>query len=220
MTIHKEGFKTIIVTFLALGVINFILRSTVSPDDSIIPDIVGFISFVIFALVVNFFRSPKRVGFSHPDAIIAPADGKVVVIEEVYEGEYLKEKRLQVSIFMSPFNVHINWYAINGVVKYFRHHSGAFMKAYLPKSSTENERTTVVLEHQSGVQILVRQVAGAFARRIVCYAKEGETITQPEQMGFIKFGSRVDLYLPIGTKVDVVLGQKTKGKTTVIGWLK
>lgn len=134
MTIHKEGFKTIIVTFLALGVINFILRSTVSPDDSIIPDIVGFISFVIFALVVNFFRSPKRVGFSHPDAIIAPADGKVVVIEEVYEGEYLKEKRLQVSIFMSPFNVHINSYAINGVVvKYFRHHSGAFMKAYLPK---------------------------------------------------------------------------------------
>ncbi len=220
MTIHKEGFKTIVITFVALVVLNFGLSFFCCSDECILSDILAIISLGVFAIVVNFFRSPKRIGFTHPDAIIAPADGKVVVIEEVYEDEYLKEKCLQVSIFMSPFNVHINWYAINGIIRYYRHHNGKFMKAYLPKSSTENERTTVVIEHESGTKILVRQVAGALARRIVCYAKEGSPVHQPEQMGFIKFGSRVDLYLPLGTKLDVVLGQKTVGKTTVVGWLK
>ena len=218
MTIHKEGYKTILITATTLLVFN-VLVGTISTSETL-STIINLISLGVFMIVVNFFRSPNRVGFSHPDAIIAPADGKVVVIEEVYEGEYLKEKCLQVSIFMNPFNVHINWYAINGIVRFSKHHEGEFMKAYLPKSSTENERTTVVIEHKSGVKILARQVAGAMARRIVCYAKEGMVVTQPEQMGFIKFGSRVDLYLPLGTKLDVTLGQKTVGKTTVIGWLK
>lgn len=218
MTIHKEGYKTILITTITLVILNVLVGNIVTSE--ILLTIFNLLSLAVFIIVVNFFRSPKRVGFSHPDAIIAPADGKVVVIEEVYEGEYLKEKCLQVSIFMNPFNVHINWYAINGIVRFAKHHEGEFMKAYLPKSSTENERTTVVIEHESGVKILARQVAGAMARRIVCYAKEGMVVTQPEQMGFIKFGSRVDLYLPLGTKLDVKLGQKTVGKTTVIGWLK
>ncbi len=217
MTIHKEGYTSIAVAFVGLSLLNFLVAFQ---DCEIFQYVVMYASLILFALVVNFFRSPKREGFSHPDAIIAPADGKVVVIEEVFEDEYLKEKCLQVSIFMNPFNVHINWYAINGTIKYYRHHAGLFMKAYLPKSSTENERSTVVIEHESGVKILARQVAGAVARRIVCYAVEGTKATQKEQMGFIKFGSRVDLYLPLGTKLDVVLGQKTVGKTTVIGWLK
>ncbi len=219
MTIHKEGYGTIAVVFIALAIVNAAVyyisgQSANALQWSVI------ITFIPMMLVVNFFRSPQREAITNDKAIIAPADGTIVAIEEVEETEYLKTKCLQVSIFMSVFNVHINWYPVKGVVKYFRHHNGRFMGAYLPKSSTENERTSVVIEQPDGTQILVRQVAGAMARRIVCYAEENTTIKQSQQMGFIKFGSRVDVYLPLGTQIDVKLKDKTTGRQTILGWLK
>ena len=149
--------------------------------------------------------------------IICPADGKVVVIEETNEGEYFKDKRLQVSIFMSPTNVHINRFPISGIISFFKYHSVKFLVAYDPKSSTDNERTTIVVKHKNGTEILFRQIAGALARRIVWYCKEGEIAEQCEQMGFIKFGSRVDLFLPIGTKLNIKLGDMVRGSQTVLG---
>lgn len=219
MTIHKEGYGTIAVAFLVLIAINVAVyllsgNSTSALQFSFI------LTLIPTLLVINFFRSPKREAVVNDKAIIAPADGTIVAIEEVDEPEYLKTKCLQVSIFMSPLNVHINWYPIKGVIKYSKHHSGRFQGAYLPKSSTENERTSVVLQQPDGTQILVRQVAGAMARRIVCYAEENQQAKQGEEMGFIKFGSRVDLYLPLGTKIDVKMDDKTTGRQTIIGWLK
>jgi phosphatidylserine decarboxylase len=152
--------------------------------------------------------------------IICPADGKVVVIEETEETEYLKDKRIQVSVFMSPINVHVNRNPISGIVKYFMYHPGKFLVAWHPKSSTENERTTVVIENDKGVSVLFRQIAGALARRIVCYSKEGETAEQGEEFGFIKFGSRVDIFLPLGTEIKVGLGEVVKGGVTVLAHLK
>ncbi len=218
MTLHKEGKASIalVVTFgiiLNLAVYHFIgtgLTFTISM----------IVASALLLIILNFFRFPKIHPVLNDLAIIAPADGKVVVIEEVEENEYLKTKCIQVSVFMSPLNVHINWLPISGLLKYVRHHNGDFMAAYLPKSATENERTSVAIEHSSGVNILVRQVAGALARRICCYAKENTNMNQGEQLGFIKFGSRVDLYLPLGTKIDVQLNQKVKGRQTIIGWLK
>ncbi|MBS2096887.1 phosphatidylserine decarboxylase family protein [Carboxylicivirga linearis] len=217
MTIHKEGYSTLFVVLIVLLAINTGIYFLGGIE---ITKYTTLASVIFYFLIVNFFRSPKRDAIIQDGAIIAPADGKVVTIEEVEEGEFLKTKCLQVSIFMSVFNVHINWFPIKGVVKYFRHHNGRFMAAYLPKSSTENERTTVVLENSKGTQILVRQVAGAMARRIVCYAEEEKKVAQAEQMGFIKFGSRVDLYLPLDSRIDVELEQKVTGRQTIIGWLK
>jgi len=217
MTIHKEGYSSLFVVLTVLLAVNagiYFLTNINVVQYTAIP------SSLIFFVVLNFFRSPKRDAIVQDGAIVCPADGKVVVIEEVEETEYLKTRCLQVSVFMSPFNVHINWYPMKGIVKYFRHHNGRFQAAYLPKSSTENERTTVVLENKKGTQILIRQVAGALARRIVCYAKEETAISQGDQMGFIKFGSRVDVYLPLGTRIDVQLDQKVRGRQTIIGWLK
>jgi phosphatidylserine decarboxylase len=178
------------------------------------------VSAVFFFLVLNFFRSPKREGYLHENAIIAPADGKIVVIEEVEENEVLHGKAIQISVFMNVFNVHINWYPLSGVIKYFKHHSGRFLSAYLPKASTENERTTVAIEHESGKVVVVRQVAGALARRIICYSREESKSFQGQQMGFIRFGSRVDIYLPVGSRIDVKLGQVVRGKQTILGWLE
>ena len=217
MTIHKEGYLTLIIVFSFLLALNAGIYFLTNVD---VVQFTVLASAIFFFVVLNFFRSPKRDAIIQDGAIICPADGKVVVIEEVEETEYLKTRCLQVSVFMSPFNVHINWYPIKGIVKYFRHHNGRFQAAYLPKSSTENERTTVVLENKKGIQILIRQVAGALARRIVCYAKEETSINQGDQMGFIKFGSRVDLYLPLDTRIDVELDQKVRGRQTIIGWLK
>jgi phosphatidylserine decarboxylase len=219
MTIHKEGFGTIAVTIIGLSVINALVGfatgwSPVAMQITAVPSI------VVFAIVLNFFRFPNIRAVIDDKAVISPADGKVVVIEEVEETEFLKTRCIQVSVFMNPFNVHINWFPIPGIVKYFRHHNGQFMAAYLPKSSTENERTTVVVEHKNGKQILVRQVAGAMARRIVCYANEETQIAQGDQMGFIKFGSRVDVYFPLGSKIDVKLDQKVKGRQTILGWIE
>jgi phosphatidylserine decarboxylase len=217
MTIHKEGFGTI---FIALAVLLALNAGVYFLAGVEVTQYTTLASFIVFALVLNFFRNPKRDAIIQDGAIVAPADGKIVTIEEVEEDEYLKTKCLQVSIFMSVFNVHINWFPIKGIVKYFRHHNGRFMAAYLPKSSTENERTTVVIEDRKGTQVLLRQVAGAMARRIVCYAEEEKNIEQGQEMGFIKFGSRVDLYLPLDSRIDVKIDQKVVGRQTIIGWLK
>ena len=218
MTIHKEGYGIITVAFILIASIDALLYYSLG--SGILLNILFFVTTVFFLLIVSFFRNPKRTPVTGDDLIIAPADGKVVVIEETEELEYFKDKRLQVSIFMSPLNVHINWYPIKGLIKYFRHHSGLYLKAWLPKSSTENERTTIVIEKDDNTTILMRQVAGAVARRIVAYAKEGETVKQCQQEGFIKFGSRIDLYLPLDTKIDVELNQKVTGSQTIIGRFK
>ncbi len=175
------------------------------------------VSAVFYLLVLNFFRFPHRVIVLDEHTILAPADGKIVVIEETEEPEYFHDRRLQVSIFMNIFNVHINWFPVNGVVRYFQYHKGNFAAAYLPKSSTENERTSIVIECGSGQKILMRQIAGAMAKRIVSYAPVGGEARQDRHAGFIKFGSRVDLFLPLDTNIRVALGEKTKGSQTIIG---
>ncbi|MGL5683669.1 MAG: phosphatidylserine decarboxylase family protein [Marinifilaceae bacterium] len=215
MTLHKAGFGILVKAFCILAIINLLVYYFIG--NMIVFGIVLAISVIIYGLMVNFFRFPNRLIIMDDNKIIAPADGKIVVIEETEEGEYFKDKRIQVSIFMNIFNVHINWFPVNGVVKYFKYHKGNFAAAYLPKSSTENERTTIVVEAKNGQEILMRQIAGAMARRIVCYAKVGDKASQDKHAGFIKFGSRVDLFLPLGTKINVKLDEKTVGSQTVIG---
>ncbi|SFD71354.1 phosphatidylserine decarboxylase family protein [Thermophagus xiamenensis] len=218
MTIHKEGFVILTVIFLILigsnAAIYFFMDSPVSVLKWTI-----LLSSLLFVFFAAFFRSPKRSIYLQDKAIISPADGKIVVIEETEENEFLKDKCIQVSVFMSVFNVHINWFPISGIIRYVKHHSGRFKAAYLPKASFENERTTIAIETKEQKNIVVRQVAGALARRIVCYAKEGESVTQGQQLGFIKFGSRVDIFLPLDSRIDVKPGQKVKGKQTIIGWI-
>lgn len=181
--------------------------------------LLGLASLVVLVLIVQFFRLPTRVLTLNENQIIAPADGTVVVIEETVEGEYFKDKRQQVSIFMSPINVHVNLNPLSGIVSYFRYYPGKYLVAWHPKSSTDNERTTVVIKQSNGVEVLMRQIAGALARRIIWYVNEGDSVKQTEEMGFIKFGSRVDLYLPLDAKVNVTMGQKTKGGVTVVAEL-
>lgn len=217
MTLHKEGYKTTIIAIVSFAILNYLNYKFIGGTTS---HVILFIIGVIAFMVINFFRSPNRHFVIQDGAIIAPADGKVVVIEEVFEPEILKRQALQVSIFMSPLNVHINWYPVSGQIKFSTHQHGNHKRAYLPKSSTENERSSVLIETANGTQILARQIAGAMARRVVCYAEEGENVKQTEQMGFIKFGSRVDLFLPIGTQIDVKLKDKTTGGQTILGWLK
>lgn len=190
------------------------------PEGYWIPRIVLAASVVIFFLVVQFFRVPSRTIHQNDKQIVAPCDGKVVVIEEVVESEYFKGPRRQVSIFMSPLNVHINWNPISGVIQYFKYHPGLYLVAWHPKSSTENERTTVVIRNRQGVEVLFRQIAGAAARRIRWYVKEGDKVEQSTEMGFIKFGSRVDLFLPLDADIKVNLQDKTVGSVTVIAELK
>lgn len=217
MNIHREGRLIVFYYFLILLVLNvalyyfFVIK--------VLSIIVGILSVAFLLIVLNFYRNPKRkFKGDATNAIVSSADGKVVTIEEVYEGEYFKENRLLVSVFMSPFNVHANWYPITGKVIKSLHHNGRFMAAYLPKSSTENERSTVVLESEDGKhQILLRQIAGAMARRIVTYAKDGDPCHIDQQLGFIKLGSRVDLYLPLGTDILVSMDEKVTGNQTVIG---
>ena len=216
---HKEGYPTIFLTLLFLTILNGIVTYICEQKFTWMIGVCGLLSLGFLYIILQFFRNPKRVQTTGEYQIIAPADGKVVVIEEVYEPEYFKDKRLQVSIFMSPFNVHVNKYPISGLVKYVKYHKGLYLVAWHPKSSTDNERTTVVLQHSNGKEILIRQVAGALAKRIVCYTKENQTVTQNEELGFIKFGSRVDMYLPIGTKIDVAIQQVVKGGVTLIGTL-
>ncbi len=217
MLIHREGYKIILVTLLILAGLNIGVQSLLG-ETHIIGKIVLSISLIFFILIVQFFRNPFRNTVINENHVIAPADGKVVVIEEVEETEYFKDKRRQVSIFMSPVNVHVNRNPISGIVKYAKYHPGKYLVAWHPKSSTENERTTVVIAG-SKAEVLFRQVAGALAKRIVYYVKEGDMATQGGEMGFIKFGSRIDLYLPLSAKIEVSLQQKTKGGETVVATL-
>lgn len=219
--LHREGTTTLILGFIAYASLNALVYCLAIHACPMAFYLFAGISTVIYLIVVNFFRCPiRRYEDSDTEGlIIAPADGKVVVIEEVEENEYFHDRRLMVSIFMSLFNVHANWVPCDGTVKMVRHHDGRFKAAWLPKASTENERSTVVITTSNGHEILLRQVAGAMARRIVTYLQEGEYCEIDEHMGFIKFGSRVDLYLPIGTKVEVELGQRTTGNETVIARL-
>jgi phosphatidylserine decarboxylase len=212
---HKEGYKIIVIAFI-LSIAGILLAENFLRE---IPWLVKTIQIVILFflfIILQFFRNPKRNTVLSDATIIAPVDGKVVVIEEVEEPEYFKGKRLQVSIFMSPINVHVTRYAMSGVVKYSKYHPGKYLVAWHPKASTENERTTVVLNNATFGDVLYRQIAGALAKRIVNYAKEGDNVVQGADAGFIKFGSRVDLYLPIGTKLTINLGDKVKGGTQVI----
>lgn len=211
---HKEGYKIIVITFII--VIAIILSVERFVDIIWITKSIQVFAIIFLIIVLQFFRNPKRVAVLDENTIIAPVDGKVVVIEEVEEPEYFKDKRLQISIFMSPINVHVTRYAMSGVIKYSKYHPGKYLVAWHPKASTENERTTVVIDNDSMGEILYRQIAGALAKRIVNYAKEGETVVQGTDAGFIKFGSRVDLYLPLGTKVNVKLGDKVKGGVQIV----
>ena len=206
---HKEGFKIIINIFLLCAAIALLAEYRI--DHFWIQKSVQILSVVILVLVLQFFRNPKRVTSLNEKHIISPVDGKVVIVEEVYEKEYFKDQRIQVSIFMSPLNVHVTRYAISGLVVFSKYHPGKYMVAWHPKSSELNERTTVVIENKSVGQILYRQIAGAVARRIVNYAKEGDQAVQGGDAGFIKFGSRVDLFLPLGTKINVLKDQIVKG---------
>ena len=215
--IHKEG-KTIIINILInLLIINGIFYFI--PINEYVFAAINFISVVFFGLILYFFRNPKRKVDENDNVIYAPADGKVVVIEQTQEGEYLKDKRIQISIFMSPLNVHVNRAPVSGEIKYYKYHPGNYKVAWHPKSSTENERTSMVIATPDGKEYMMRQIAGAVARRIVCYACEGNQIHQGDDIGFIKFGSRVDIYLPLDAKVNVEIGQKVKGNRTVLAQL-
>jgi len=213
MTIHKEGYATLMVSGILFAIVTWVLCRYVCwlcwP--------IGLVLLALWLFLVSFFRNPDRkLKGLLPDKILCPADGKIVVIEETEENEYFKDKRLMVSVFMSPLNVHVNRNPVSGIVRYFKYHPGKYLAAWEPKASTVNERTTTEYETTGGKSILIRQVAGALARRIVWYVGEGNKVIQGEDMGFIKLGSRVDLYLPVGTKVLVKIGDVVKGNITEI----
>jgi phosphatidylserine decarboxylase len=216
--IHHEGTNILIILIIILLLINIPLWLWVRPLAIAIASTA--VCGVFYLLVVNFFRSPKRQFKGNPEnVVVASADGKVVALEETFEDEFLHCKAIQLSVFMSVFNVHANWFPVDGEVIYSKHHSGRFMAAYLPKSSTENERSTVVIRTHDGKLVLVRQIAGAMARRIVTYAHPGVEASIQDHMGFIKFGSRVDIYLPTDTEIYVKIGDKTVGGVTEVGRL-
>jgi phosphatidylserine decarboxylase len=209
---HKEGHKIILLAFITVVIITLLLDYFSITHKTYIQ------IFLIIQLIIvlQFFRNPKRITNFGDKNIVSPVDGKVVVIEEVFEPEYFKEKRIQVSIFMSPINVHVTRYPIGGQVTYSKYHPGKYLVAWHPKSSTENERTTIVIKNENCGEILYRQIAGALAKRIVNYAKESSYVNQGDDAGFIKFGSRVDLFLPLDTKINVTLNQKVKGAEDII----
>ncbi len=217
--IHHEGISLLVGSFIAFLIIDILLYKFI--DNKVPFYLFATVSTVLYLLLVNFFRCPIRVFEGDTEkTVVASVDGKVVVVEEVEENEYFHDKRLMISIFMSVVNVHANWYPVDGVVKKVAHQNGKFMKAWLPKASTDNERSMVVITTPEGHEVMARQIAGALARRIVTYAKEGEECIVDQHMGFIKFGSRVDIYLPIGSEPCVKLGDITTGNQTVIAKLK
>ncbi|QIE60497.1 phosphatidylserine decarboxylase family protein [Rasiella rasia] len=211
---HKEGYKIILITFAIVAVLSLVANHFVGNQYYRGGIILVLIVFLI--LILQFFRNPKRHFSLNANQVLSPVDGKVVVIEEVFEKEYFKDKRLQVSVFMSPINVHVTRYPVGGPIVYSKYHPGKYLVAWHPKSSEENERTTVVVKSEKFGDVLHRQIAGALAKRIVNYAKEGDIAVQADDSGFIKFGSRVDIYLPIGTKINVALNQKVKGGISVL----
>ena len=218
MTIHKEGYPTIAWTAILFGVINLLSFYVFSYENPVISALIFIVTLGLLLFMISFFRVPKRQHTIKENAVVAPADGKVVVIEEVQADEYFTDRRIQVSIFMSPLNVHVNRNPVSGDVAYSQYHKGKYLVAWHPKSSTENERHTVVYRN-NGREILVKQIAGALAKRIVNYLKPGQQVTQSEEMGFIKFGSRVDLLLPLDAKINVKIGDKPQGGVTVIATL-
>lgn len=213
--IHREGYTIIATTLVLVASLGWLVQHYLS-DYKILSWGLYALLLVMLVLVVQFFRNPTRHTVIDPKTVIAPADGKIVIIEEVEEPEYFKDKRLQISIFMSPLNVHVNRNPVSGKVKFFKYHPGKYLVAWHPKSSTLNERTTVVTENEAGIPVLYRQIAGAVARRIRWYVAEGDLVKQGEEYGFIKFGSRIDIFLPLGTKVNVKLDDKVWGGETVI----
>lgn len=216
--LHREGKATIFITLVSLFAINAGIKWLL-PDAVAVHNILIAISIIFLIIILQFFRNPPIKPTLGENLVVSPADGKVVVIEEVEADEFFTGKRLQVSVFMSPFNVHVNRNPISGIVRYFKYHPGKYLVAWHPKSSTENERTCVVIETTSKKQVLFKQIAGALAKRIVWYVKEGQAVNQTAEMGFIKFGSRVDLLLPLDAKVKVSLNQKVKGGETVLAEL-
>mgnify|MGYP001128766887 CR=1 FL=1 len=214
---HKEGYRIIINTFLLVTFFAVVAEYFISTNW--IKMLIQITALVLFVLVLQFFRNPKRVTLKNDQQLISPVDGKVVIIQEVFEKEYFKDQRLQVSIFMSPLNVHVTRYPMSGIVRFSKYHPGKYLVAWHPKSSELNERTTVVLKNETFGEILYRQIAGAVARRIVNYAEENLEVIQGEDAGFIKFGSRVDLFLPIGTPLDISLGDIVKGGVQPIAHL-
>jgi phosphatidylserine decarboxylase len=215
MTIHKEGYKTIALTFLLFGVINILSFYIFSFPSPAISWLIFIATFVLLIFIISFFRIPKRDYTISDEVILAPADGKIVTIEEIQADEYFNDRRLQVSIFMSPLNVHVNRNPVSGEVTYSKYHKGKYLVAWHPKSSTENERHVVVYKSR-GKELLVKQIAGALAKRIVNYLQPGQQVAQVAEMGFIKFGSRVDLVLPLNVKLKVRIGDIAKGGVTVI----
>ncbi len=218
MTIHREGYKSIAIGTIIFIALNLISLYAVCPFSALLSGVIFFVTLFLLLFLVSFFRIPNRVLTISENAIVAPADGKVVVIEETTDPEYFKTKRLQVSIFMSPANVHVNRNPISGLVVYNQYHKGKYLVAWHPKSSTENERHSVVIR-KGETEILVKQIAGALAKRIMNYLEVGQQVNQTDEMGFIKFGSRVDLLLPVGTKINVELNQVVQGGVTVIATL-
>ncbi|MEZ7874189.1 MAG: phosphatidylserine decarboxylase family protein [Bacteroidales bacterium] len=216
MKIHKEGYKIITNSFFILA-IPVVVLYFLFPSGNIFWYALA-AAILIFTLIVRFFRFPNITPAVNDSVVLAPADGKIVIVKEVYEGEFLRKECIQVSVFMNVFNVHINWFPVKGVVKYYKYHPGRYLVAMHPKSSEKNERTTIVVENERGT-VLFRQIAGYLARRIVCYAEEGKFVRQGEQAGFIKFGSRVDLFLPLDSRVQVTKGQRVKGSRTIIATL-
>lgn len=213
MKIHREGYRMLGILFLVLFPLNLILH--LSSDNALLTGTVTLVSSFLYLFVVQFFRNPQRVQNLSEEHVLCPADGKIVAIEEIYDNEYYKDKRMLVSVFMTPLNVHVNRFALSGKVVYVKYHKGLYLVASHPKSSTQNERSTVVVEH-NGRSILLRQIAGYVARRIVTYAKEGMVAKQGAEFGFIKFGSRVDILLPTDAKIAVKMGEIVKGGITAI----
>jgi phosphatidylserine decarboxylase len=216
MKIHREGFRTLLVVLLFLVALNALLYLWLAMMMWLV---LAFVSAIFFLFIVSFFRVPRRKHTQDITSIVSPADGKVVVIEKTFEDEYLKKECLQISVFMSPANVHVNRYPMSGIVQYVKYHSGKYLVAWHPKSSIENERNTVVIANDN-FSIVVRQIAGKLARRIVCYSKVGEVVNQNEELGFIKFGSRVDVFLPVDADVNVGLGDVVRNGVTVLAKVK
>jgi phosphatidylserine decarboxylase len=216
MSIHREGYKSIIIAFLFVTAV-ILGFNHIFQTQTWVHYCLYVLGLWFFLMIVRFFRSPLRETNRGEHVILSPADGKVVVIERTIEPEYFRDERIQVSIFMSATNVHVNWFPVDGEIHYYYYHPGKHMVAFNPKASLENERATTVIETPDKQKVLIRQIAGAVARRIKCYPRVGEPVNQGEELGFIKFGSRVDLLLPVSTKLEVKLGQKVTGKQTIIG---
>jgi len=219
MHYHKEGYRIILISALLIILLDVVLFIFLI-NYPILKMVLAIGLIILLIIIIQFFRVPHRKVVLNDELIFAPADGKVVVIEEVLEREYFNDDRIQVSVFMSPLNVHVNYYSLKGVITYLKYHAGKYLVAWHPKSSTENERATIVIKHPRGFEVLMRQIAGAMARRIVCYANLNEEVRQAQELGFIKFGSRVDLFLPLGSEVLIKVNQKVKGQVTPIARIK